>query len=105
MRPDNWRKIGEDEIVEFDVHCKMNRAWANEFMSFLKQLEKLGELGSSRTVALYADGDGDFRPHFDTKLDFTPREPIDVVGEFEKGVKDGSLSGNAYRADYLFDAG
>ena len=35
MRPGNWRKIGEDEIVEFDVHCKMNRAWANEFMSML----------------------------------------------------------------------
>lgn len=105
MRPNNWRELKEDEIVEFDVHCKMNKSWANEFLSFLKYVEKLGELGSSRTVALYADGDGDFRPHFDTKLDFASREPIDVVSEFEKGVKDGSLSGNAYRADYLFDAG
>ena len=36
MRPDNWREIGidEDQIVEFDVHCKMNKAWANEFISF-----------------------------------------------------------------------
>ena len=35
MRPDDWRNLGEDEIVEFDVHCKMNKSWAREFVSIL----------------------------------------------------------------------
>lgn len=107
MRPDNWREPGidEDEIVEFDIHCKMNKAWANEFLSFLKTIESFGKLGCSRTVALYADGDGDFRPKFNTDFEFKNREPINVADAFKKGAKEGTLTENAYRTDYIFDAG
>lgn len=81
MRPGNWRKIGEDEIVEFDVHCKMNRAWANEFMSMLKLMQSFGELGTSRHIDIYSDGD--FRPKFDTDFKYTKREPYESsVGDF-----------------------
>lgn len=76
MRPDNWRELKEDEIVEFDIHCKMNRAWANEFISFLAGLESCGELGTSQTVGFYADGDGDFHPKFSTDYKSIPRLPM-----------------------------
>lgn len=78
MRPDNWRKLKEDEIVEFDVRCKMNRAWANEFLSMLKAMQSCGVLGVSRRIALYSDGDGDFRPNFTTDYKYTERQPIAV---------------------------
>ena len=88
MRPDNWRALGEDEVVEFDVHCKMNKAWANEFMSMLNLIQSFGELGTSEHIDIYSDGDGDFRPKFDTDFKYTKREPHKSV--------DG---------DFVFDAG
>lgn len=48
----------------FTIECTMNERWANQFISMLKYMENLGELGGSRTVSLYSDGDGDFRPKF-----------------------------------------
>lgn len=70
LRPDNWIEKGEDDVVEFDVHCKMNKAWANEFLSMLKLMENNGNAGHSGYVAIYSDGDGDFRPNFETKFNF-----------------------------------
>lgn len=29
MRPKNWVELGQNEEVEFDVHCKMRKCWAN----------------------------------------------------------------------------
>lgn len=83
MRPDNWRSPGidEDEIVEFDIHCKMNRAWANEFLSMLKAMQVCGNIGASRRIALYADGDGDFKPKFSTDFKYTERQPIPVASD------------------------
>ena len=45
MRPKNWSELGQSEVIEFDVHCKMNKAWANEFLSLLKEMQRLGEMG------------------------------------------------------------
>ena len=64
MRPTNWAELGQNEEVEFDVHCKMKKCWANEFLSLLKDMQRLGEIGSSRFRGMYCDGDGDFRPKF-----------------------------------------
>jgi hypothetical protein len=54
----------------------------------LKYMEQLGGLGSSRNVAIYSDGDGDFRPKFDFNIPFERVEPVRSV--------DG---------DHLYDAG
>lgn len=27
MRPKNWVELGQNEEVEFDVHCKMKKCW------------------------------------------------------------------------------
>lgn len=64
MRPKNCSELGQDEIVEFDVHCKMKKCWANEFLSLLTEMQRLGKLGMSRIRGLYCDGDGDYRPEF-----------------------------------------
>jgi hypothetical protein len=47
----------------------MRERWVPHFMSMLKYMEQLGGLGGSRTVGIYSDGDGDFRPKFNFSMD------------------------------------
>lgn len=49
----------------FTITCTMNERWIPHFLGMLKLMERLGGLGSSRTVSFYADGDGDYRPKFE----------------------------------------
>lgn len=39
-------------------------------------MESLGKMGSSQTVALYSDGDGDFRPEFEADVEWERVEPV-----------------------------
>jgi hypothetical protein len=54
-----------DPKITFRVTCTMNARWARQFLGMLKTMQQLGGMGSSREVAIYADGDGDFRPKFE----------------------------------------
>jgi len=51
-----------DPKITFTIKCTMNARWARQFLGMLKTIQSLGSMGSSREVAIYADGDGDFRP-------------------------------------------
>ena len=59
------RKQFSSKDVEFTVKMKMRENWVPVFYSMLKRMEELGSLGSSRTVSIFSDGDGDFRPKFE----------------------------------------
>jgi len=61
---------------EFTINVTMEERWIPHFMSFLKYMEYLGKIGSTRQVALIADGDGDFRPEFNSSIEFEIQEPI-----------------------------
>ena len=61
------------ENRKFTIECEVPERWINQFCSFLKHLERNGNLGHSALVGFYADGDGDFSPKFDIK---TPWEKI-----------------------------
>ena len=50
--------------MKFIIQCEMKARWVPHFLAMLRYMEQLGNLGGSRRVALYADGDGDFRPKF-----------------------------------------
>jgi hypothetical protein len=66
----------------FTIECIMNERWIPHFMSMLKYMEQLGGLGGSRKVALYSDGDGDFRPKFNTDEIFKIEPPVlDLDGD------------------------
>ena len=56
--------MSSDDVVEFTINVTMQRRWTREFLSMLRFMEHLGNLGGSRFVAIYSDGDGDFRPKF-----------------------------------------
>ena len=55
---------------KFIVECEVPERWVNQFCSFLKHLERNGNIGHSALVGFYADGDGDFRPTFNIKTTY-----------------------------------
>lgn len=55
-------------IKKFTIEVQMEERWIDYFMSMLNRMEYLGNLGASRTVSIYSDGDGDFRPKFITDI-------------------------------------
>ena len=69
--------------IKFTVDCEMEERWAEYFVAMLKQMEKLGNIGSSCTVGLYADGDGDFRPKFTTDIQ-TDKKPFTIMDDKTK---------------------
>ena len=50
--------------TEFTIRCRMRSRWVPHFLGMLRKMQNLGAIGSSREVAIYSDGDGDFRPRF-----------------------------------------
>jgi len=58
-----FKRKKSDRVV-FTIKVTMEKRWVPHFLAMLKYMQKLGSLGSSRRVALYSDGDGDFCPKF-----------------------------------------
>ena len=50
--------------MKFTIECEMKARWVPHFLAMLRYMQQLGNMGGSRRVALYADGDGDFQPKF-----------------------------------------
>ncbi len=57
-----------DDMVKLNLEITMPRRWASKFVQMLDCMRWCACAGASRTVAFFADGDGDFRP-FDFKVD------------------------------------
>ncbi|ALM56770.1 hypothetical protein [Staphylococcus equorum] len=55
---------------KFTIEVEMKERWIDCFMSMLNKMEHLGNLGASRDVSIYSDGDGDFRPKFKADVDW-----------------------------------
>lgn len=55
---------------KFTIEVEMEERWIDYFMSMLNRMERLGRLGSSRTVSIFSDGDGDFRPKFKSDVEW-----------------------------------
>jgi hypothetical protein len=81
--------------ITFRITCTMNARWARQFLGMLKTMQSLGSMGSSREVAIYADGDGDFRPKFEWDEK--------AMGEF--GIEPTQARIIAPHEKHFFDAG
>ena len=75
--------------MKFTIQCEMKARWVPHFLAMLKYMQLLGNVGASRKVSIYADGDGDFRPKFKWNTAFRSDA---------KPVKD-------HHGDRLYDAG
>lgn len=60
------------DVVEFTVRCRMKRGCADAFLSMLDDMYRLGRAGCSRIVSFDADGDGIYRPVFETDYEHIP---------------------------------
>lgn len=60
---------------KFNIEVEMEERWIPEFLSMLEHMEHCGDIGTSQLVAMYADGDGDFRPKFKPDVDYDYEEP------------------------------
>ena len=61
---------------KFTIEVEMEERWIDDFCSMLKEMERLGNIGSSKKVGIYSDGDGDFRPKFDIDTEYKTVLPI-----------------------------
>ena len=64
---------------KFVIEVEMEERWINDFMSMLNRMEYLGNLGASRTVSIYSDGDGDFRPKLKSDVEWEKVEPTTSI--------------------------
>lgn len=60
---------------KFIIECEMEERWINQFLSMLNLMEYNSNVGKSRIVSFYSDGDGDFCPKFKPNIDYTEVEP------------------------------
>lgn len=63
------------ERQAFTINVEMEERWVPHFLGFLQQMERFGQVGSSRLMSFYADGDGDFRPKFEWDTAIEPVGP------------------------------
>ncbi|HBZ80936.1 MAG TPA: hypothetical protein DEP07_11185 [Brevibacillus sp.] len=63
-------------MKKFTIEVEMQERWIPHFMSMLEYMQQLGEIGSSRNVTLYSDGDGDFRPKFKADIEYETVKPV-----------------------------
>lgn len=73
------------ETVKFKLEITMPKRWAKKFIQMLDCMKWCGDVGASRTVAFYADGDGDFRP-FKFEVNGKKLESGIKWHEFDKGL-------------------
>lgn len=64
--------------VTFTITATMSERWVPHFLGLLREMQRLGQIGSSRPLGFFADGDGDFRPRFDADVDVEPAAPSTV---------------------------
>ena len=97
-----------DKVVKLNLEITIPKRWVTKFLQFLNCLRWCGQQGTSRTVAFYADGDGDFRP-FDFKVNGEEVEQI-KFSEYDIPVpKDTNRLLPQFKTrravDFFFDAG
>ena len=86
------RTILEETTIKIEV--TMRTRWIPHFVGMLKTMQRLGNLGSSRVIGFYADGDGDFRPKF----------VLPEIAEAFPVYADDCKTKDA-KCDYFYDAG
>lgn len=78
--------------VKFTIEVEMEERWVPSFLGTLALQQRLGGLGRSRHVAIFSDGDGDYRPKFKWDDDLLPKPQ-------RHDLKDSVIHGYVFDAD------
>ncbi len=87
------------ELTTITIRASMPTRWVPHFLGMLNRMEYLGNIGSSRRVSIFADGDGDFQPKFRIRRGLKFKKLRDMRNELAKAVTE-DKGGNQF-----FDAG
>ena len=71
------------EMVRFNLKVTIPKRWVGKFLQMLDCMRWCSRVGASRTVAFYADGDGDFRG-FNFWLDGEEVNKLEDWEEYDK---------------------
>jgi hypothetical protein len=64
----------------FNIKVTMETRWIPVFLAMLKRMQSLGNVGASRKLTFYSDGDGDFHPKFEWDTTVEPlKEPLEPI--------------------------
>lgn len=85
----------QDGNVTGCVTFKMKKRWLPAFYGMLRMMEQNGKAGCSRTVGMYSDGDGDFRPTFSV---YANNKPVKIDAPDPRGL-------SSILNVFVFDAG
>jgi hypothetical protein len=61
---------------DFTIKVTMQDRWIPHFLSMLQHMQHLGDIGSSREITFFSDGDGDFRPTFSWDIECELADPL-----------------------------
>lgn len=53
-----------NDPVALTITAEIPRRWVPCFLGLLETMQYCGDVGTSRQVTIFADGDGDFQPKF-----------------------------------------
>lgn len=88
------------ERMEMTVKLQVTVPQALALQAMFKHWNRLANMGSSRMVGFYVDGDGDFHP----KCECSFSEPVpDLTPEIEKAAAIEGRSGRKDDVDFDFD--
>lgn len=51
--------------MELNIKATIPDRWVPQFVAMLAEMEQLGNIGSTKSLVFYSDGDGDFKPKFE----------------------------------------
>jgi hypothetical protein len=94
-----------NERLKMTVEMEVTEAQALALQAMFKCWNKLSSWGSSRMVAFYADGDGNFHPHCKFTFDRPIRELTEELELAACCAGDGQIEGKASKtpAHYAYD--
>ena len=69
------KETGQMAVKKFKIDIEMEEEWVDVFCSMLAEMQYNGNIGRSELVALYSDGDGNFRPKFTFDIEYNKVEP------------------------------
>lgn len=79
-----WNSSGAMEDVTFNVKCTMPKVWASHFQSFLKEMERYGQIGHSGQISFMSNGGGNFKPRFKFTKEYDSVQGIQSVHILKK---------------------
>lgn len=104
----NYDNANDIDNVTISFNITVRKRWVPSLIGMFRAMQSFGNIGSSRMIGFYSDGDGDFRPKFEiegTPLWDKENQKYSEWGELAADSLDKIYSDSKPTVDVWFDAG